>query len=205
MDDDRGSSDASEAVERPAAPIPWWAGSRARLPALLACLALAVLGLLHSRTGVFSAASETAPSWQRCIPDVPPLATVELPALRSLRDSLLPVMAPLGRSRYAAGTVSTEVAWSDNSPEPLGSSRLGGGLWPASYEMRTWASNGDDIVAEVFLFADSKRLCSLSAGNDRLSSRILNPQSAHPPSADSTTAAVTRARSSSSMTYGGIV
>src|SRR5450759_5213562 len=138
MDDDRGSSDASEAVQRPAAPIPWWAGSRARLPALLTCLALAVLGLLHSRTGVFSAASETAPSWQRCIPLAPPLATVELPALRSLPDRLLTVMAHLGRSRYAAGTVSTEVAWSDNSPESLRSSRPGGGLWPASYEMRTW-------------------------------------------------------------------
>jgi hypothetical protein len=155
MDSSGRPPDASAAVARTAAPSPWWAGSRARLSALLACLVLALLGLLHGRAGVFSAAGEPSPSWRRCIPPVPPLATVDFPGLYSLRGSLLGVMSPLARVRYAAGIVSTEVAWSDNSPARLRSSRLEGGLWPASYEMRTWAGNGEDIVADVFQFASA--------------------------------------------------
>jgi len=70
------------------------------------------------------------------------------------------VMAPLSRSRYEWGTVPPEVVWTDNSPQSIGASEADG-LWPASYEMRSWvtdpllAPERDDIAADVFLFADS--------------------------------------------------
>ena len=31
------------------------------------------------------------------------------------------------------------------------------GLWPAGYEMRQWARDGDDIVADVFVFAQTSQ------------------------------------------------
>jgi hypothetical protein len=185
MDPSGRPPDASAAFARTAAPGPWWAGSRARLSALLTCLVLALLGLLHDRAGVFSSAGEPSPSWRRCIPLVPPLATVDFPGLYSLRESLLGVMAPLNRVRYAAGTVSTEVAWSDNSPVRLRSSRLEGGLWPASYEMRTWAGGGEDIVVDVFQFATAGQARSFfeQAASARCRQAATEREASRPPRA----------------------
>jgi hypothetical protein len=57
--------------------------------------------------------------------------------------------------------VPTNAVWSDNSPE--GPSQAGG-LWPAGYEMRRWAPDAewgasyhDDIVGDVFLFAEPQQ------------------------------------------------
>ncbi|HWW90196.1 MAG TPA: hypothetical protein VNY35_05380 [Solirubrobacteraceae bacterium] len=154
--------------------------ARTRLLLLLACLSVAVVALLQPRTGVFSSGS-SKDGRPACIPPVAQLARVNLGQVGRLRASLLAVMAPLARRRYAWGTVPATVAWTDNSPESLRSSRGRDGLWEASYEMRTWARNGDDIGADVFLFANAPQARSFldmaasirchRAGTERYGSR----------------------------------
>ena len=137
--------------------LPWWMGSRARLAVLLVCLGAALLGLTVSRTGLLSAAEEPSaePRAGGCVrPAPPPLLTVDFQQLKALRAGLLAVMAPLALGRYEWGIASLKDAWSDNSPQDLRSARLSGERWPGSYAMRAWAS-GDDVVSEVFLFADA--------------------------------------------------
>jgi hypothetical protein len=148
-----GSSEGSADL---ATRLEWWMSGRARLLVLLACLTVAVVALLQARTGVLSGAGSTD-GRTACIPAVPQLARADLAQLRRLRASLLPIMAPLARRRYAWGPVPGTVAWTDNAPESLRSSRGPDGLWEASYEMRTWARNGDDIGADVFLFAGARQ------------------------------------------------
>jgi hypothetical protein len=54
---------------------------------------------------------------------------------------------------YEEGTVSGSSFWSDDSPSgPTVSARA---RREAGYEMRWWAPNGDDVVADVLLFASS--------------------------------------------------
>lgn len=141
---------------------PWWSARRIRLAALLLCLALCVLALLGSHNGAISVGSaSTSPSRGACPPDSPPpLRTVSLAGLASLRASLLPVMQPLARARYAWGIVPAEVAWTDNPPSSIRSSKIDG-LWPGSYEMLSWTTDPqlapaqDDLGASVFLFANA--------------------------------------------------
>jgi len=138
--------------------VPWWIGRQARLALLLACLLAALLALLSTRTDVFSAAAsgEHNPrSWCGYVP--PALASVPFGEVRQLRAGLLAVMEPLSPVRYAYGPVAPEVVWSDNPPTSF-SSRRTSWLWPASFEMRTWAADPrlagtvEDVVADVFLF-----------------------------------------------------
>ncbi|HEY2397931.1 MAG TPA: hypothetical protein VGH78_02965 [Solirubrobacteraceae bacterium] len=143
--------------------LPWWLARRARLLALLACLAAAGAGLLHSRTGLFEGGSASGYSGHGCPPATPPLQMVGLGQVVALRRSLLPLIAPLSRSRYAWGTASPDVAWTDNAPTELPWSRSTGDLWPASYEMRVWMANRDDVVADVFLFTSERRAAAYFA------------------------------------------
>jgi hypothetical protein len=130
-------------------------GQRARLSVLLTCLGAAILGLVGTRTSVFSAGSATSrDAYVECVPGaLPPLASVDFHQLLQLRASLLGMMSSVGGRRYAGGTVTLESMWTDNPPQRLRLSRSPRGLWPAGYEMRRWAPNGDNIVADVFLFA----------------------------------------------------
>jgi hypothetical protein len=141
-------------------PLPWWANSRIRLPSLLVCLGLAVIALLTSGTHIFSGSGGSAnAAGASCVPKTPPLMSLPLSEIERLRNGLRAVMAPIARSRYAWGTVSVEQPWLDDTPQRLAGSRLADGLWPASYEMRSWAANprlamrGDDIAADAFMFA----------------------------------------------------
>jgi hypothetical protein len=81
----------------------------------------------------------------------------------ALRRSLLPLIEPLSRRRYAWGTPSPDVAWTDDAPAGLGSSRSSGGRWPASYEMRVWVANRDDVAVDVFLFATERQAAAYFA------------------------------------------
>ncbi len=158
----RRRHDASESARTAPALVPWWLGRRVRLPVLLVCLGIAVFALLGSHNSILSrgsGSSAASPDW--CVPVTPPpLRNVPWRQVEDLRASLLPVMAPLARSRYAWGIVSAEDVWTVNSPQSIRSSEMDG-LWPASYEMRSWAIDPqlapeqDDIVADVFLFAAS--------------------------------------------------
>jgi hypothetical protein len=154
--------DAAESTGKVPTQGPGWLGKRVRLPVLVTCLGIAIFALLTSHSSILSptsASSAAAPA--TCGPPTPPpLRKVSGRQLEALRASLLIVMARLSRSRYEWGTVSPEVAWTDNSPQSISASETDG-LWPASYEMRSWvtdpllAPERDDIAADVFLFADS--------------------------------------------------
>jgi hypothetical protein len=139
---------------------PWWYQRRFRLPLLLGCLGLTLSALIA--TGSLQSAG-SAPSRRACVPTPPPLPSVRLSTLVELHASLLGVMKPLARARYSWGTVLPEDAWSDNYPRSLAASRQAGRLWPASWEMRSWtsdpqlASAQDDVVADVFLFAEERQ------------------------------------------------
>ena len=127
---------------------------RTRLSLLLACLGLASLGLITSRSSIFSAANGEPQTALWCIPGrLPQLATVDLDHLARLRAALLPVMEPIGRRRYAWGTIGPENMWSDNAPQKIASARVGAERWLAGFEMRTWAGGGNDIAASVLEFA----------------------------------------------------
>ncbi|HEV2923197.1 MAG TPA: hypothetical protein VGW98_04125 [Solirubrobacteraceae bacterium] len=144
-----GSADLATRLE-------WWMSRRIRLLVLLACLTAVVLALLHAGTGVFSSTALKS-ARLACNPVVPQLARANFGQIRRLRASLLGIMAPLARRRYAWGPVPATVAWTDNPPESFRSSRGDDGQWEASYEMRAWARNGDDIGADVFLFAGARQ------------------------------------------------
>jgi hypothetical protein len=76
-----------------------------------------------------------------------------------LRLSVLALMKPLARSRYAWGIVQASDAWTDDLPESLRASARDG-LWPASFEMRSWTTDPqlapalDDVSADALQFAD---------------------------------------------------
>jgi len=126
---------------------------RTRLSLLLACLGLASLGLITSRSSIFSSANGESQTAHWCVPSrLPELATVDLDHLARLRAALLPVMEPIGRRRYAWGTIGPENMWSDNAPQKIASAQAGAGRWLAGFEMRTWAPGGDDIAASVLEF-----------------------------------------------------
>jgi hypothetical protein len=134
-----------------------------RLVVLLACLLAALAALLGTRTNVFSAAAsgeEKPRSWCGYVP--PALASVPFDEVAQLRASLLAVIAPLSRARYAWGSAAPEALWNDRAPTPL-SAHSQERLWPASYEMRVWTPNPqlqgtfDDVVADVFSFASSRQ------------------------------------------------
>jgi hypothetical protein len=155
MSDDQ-PPDASTAPEMSPTRVPWWMGPRVRLSALLVCLAATVVALLGTNTSAFSTGGGSSGGARPgCIPaTVPALASVRLDGIKELRADLLRVMTPIG-PRYEWGTVSPASAWSDNSPQKLPQSGLTTNRWPGSYEMRAWARDRDDVVADVFLFADA--------------------------------------------------
>ncbi|MFZ1156092.1 MAG: hypothetical protein WAN93_14440 [Solirubrobacteraceae bacterium] len=154
MKDDRRPPDGSAAFGHVAARVPWWISKQARLSALLACLGLAVLGLAISSTNIFSGNNAVLASFPAgCPPAVAPVVNVRLGQLAQLRASLLPTIVPLGGRRYAAGIVTPDSMWSDDPPQKLILSRSASGGWPAAYEVRQWAGDGDDVAADVFLFA----------------------------------------------------
>lgn len=135
--------------------IPWWASHLARLAVLLTFLGVAVAGLVGTNTSVFSAGGGASRHiYAGCVPSVSyPLVSVDFSRLAELRAGLLLVMARVGGRRYANGIVTVDSMWSDNPPQRVLLARSSHGLWPAGYEMRQWASDGDDIVADVLLFA----------------------------------------------------
>jgi hypothetical protein len=135
------------------------AHKRVRLAVLLTCLGALVLyalatrtDLLHGDEGVAQGSAVTGLGV--CSGRTPSVVNVGLWQLAELRASLLQVSVLIGGRRYAEGAVSGENAWSDEPPQSVGSSAasLSGG-----YEVRWWASNGDDVVADVFQFAGPRQ------------------------------------------------
>lgn len=85
------------------------------------------------------------------VPAVTPVNSTELTLLRS---SLSGVMGTTDGRLYDGGIVTSANVWSDNAPVKNVADELrASGKVPGAYEMRWWASSGDDIVADVFRFS----------------------------------------------------
>jgi len=121
----------------------------ARLALLLACLVALAAYLLLSRVLNTSPTAAACPSGEAG--EVVRVAPSGLSALRAAVMGVMPQR--LGRL-YEEGTVLAANAWSDNEPSPPPLSPTA--PRPAAYEMRWWAPNRDDIVADVFVFANAR-------------------------------------------------
>lgn len=128
---------------------------------LLACVLAALLAhLLVGGEGGSHRASLAG-----CVTGAPEVSRVAPARLGALRASVARVLPQRVGRLYEEGTVVASDAWSDDSPEPPPVSatapRHGG------YEMRWWAPNGDDVAADVFVFATAgaaQRFLALAGG-----------------------------------------
>lgn len=152
----------------------WWLSQRIRLALLLACLGVAIVALLGTRTSLLSASgigsggrAEGASTW--CAPHgLPTLASIDLRELLELRAGVLAVFAISGGRGYTGGVTNPEDMWSDDSPLGPRASRLANGLWPAGYEVRWWTRDYD-LVADVLVFGapgEAREFFEEAAGSD---------------------------------------
>jgi hypothetical protein len=78
-----------------------------------------------------------------------------------LREAVARVLPGRVGRLYEEGTVSSQDVWRDSDPSPPAVSRTA--RRPAGYEMRWWAPNNDDIVADVFVFSSQARAAAFLA------------------------------------------
>ncbi|MGH2904856.1 MAG: hypothetical protein ACRDK7_14935 [Solirubrobacteraceae bacterium] len=141
--------------------VPWWAGPWVRLTALLSCLAVLVLYVLGTWSGVLGDGTDAGPSrtggaWAVGCParGAPPVVSVAPGRLAELREGLRHVVQvdAVPRRLYSLGTITSENAWTDNYPQRDATSLPEGARVPAAYEMRWWITR-TDLVADVFVFS----------------------------------------------------
>lgn len=126
----------------------WGAWRKARLWVLLACLAGLLAYLIWP--------GANAPKLAACAGGrgAPEVRRVAASYLSGLRESVARVVPERLARLYEEGTIVAASAWSDEEPSPPSVSPAA--KRPAGYEMRWWAPNGDDIVADVLSFASPK-------------------------------------------------
>jgi hypothetical protein len=137
------------------------AWQRARLLVLLACLA----GLIS----YLAWPGASAPKLAACVGGrgAPEVRRVPAGYLSGLRESVARVVPERLARLYEEGTIIATSAWSDEEPSPPPVAPTA--KRPAGYEMRWWAPNGDDIVADALSFNSPKaagRFIAL-AGSER--------------------------------------
>lgn len=127
--------------------------ARARLVALLAVLGGLAAYLLLTHV-LSSGSSSPLSALSACLPrHRPQVERVAPRALGPLREAVVRVLPErLGRL-YEEGTIESANAFNDDFPLPPPVSATQ--ARPGGYEMRWWAPNGDDIVADVFVFASA--------------------------------------------------
>jgi hypothetical protein len=86
---------------------------------------------------------------------VPEVESVPPKEIGGLREDVARALPQRVGRLYEEGTVRASVAWSDEEPAPPATSPQA--PRPAGYEMRWWAPNGDDVVADVLVFASDSR------------------------------------------------
>jgi hypothetical protein len=139
----------------------------------------AAVGLLAA-TRSHSSARQSA---SRCIggTSVPEVQSVAPNEIGGLREDVARALPQRVGRLYEEGTVRASVAWSDEEPAPPATSPLA--RRPAGYEMRWWAPNGDDVVADVLVFASesqAKRYLAL-ASSARCHDQAARGLPLHPP------------------------
>jgi hypothetical protein len=163
---------------------------RARLALLTAVLVSLAVYATTGGTGPFGVGrgSATDQAGTGCPAGATPaLATVGLTRLLALRARLDRTMAGFepGLRPYEEGLVPTASAWTD--AEPVAGARPPSGTWPAGYEMRWWLQSGDDLVADVFVFAGPRQAHDFSVlvrrprcgSSTRVVSAAPTPEGAH--------------------------
>lgn len=85
----------------------------------------------------------------------PEVIRVAPTALSPLREDVARVVPERVARLYEEGTVVAASAWTDEEPAPPAVSPRASR--PGGYEMRWWAPNGDDVVADVLVFSNSAR------------------------------------------------
>ena len=116
---------------------------------------------LAARTSVFGTTSATAGGGASLVANcpsqtVPSVEDVSVATLRGLREDLRGVMFGRERRLYEQGVATSSDAWSDSEPGKH-TALPAGARDPGGYEMRWWAADNDDVVADVFVFADTSR------------------------------------------------
>jgi hypothetical protein len=126
----------------------WRASQRIRLALLLSCCLALALWLAAARTGALSHATARVPLCPGA--DAPHVVQVSAAELGELRASVARALPDRIGRLYEEGAVDGFDFWSDDSPSPpptiAATPRSGG------YELRWWAPNRDDVVADVLLF-----------------------------------------------------
>jgi hypothetical protein len=153
-----------------------------RLFAAVVCACL--LGLLAYLVFGRSTDSDTSRRLAACAgqgaPGVLSVAPQKLGRLRASVARVLPQR--LGRL-YEEGTIVGSTIWTDASP--AGPTVSPTAKRPAGYEMRWWAPNGDDLVADVLEFADPATAARFMqrASGDRCGHVTLSGSASRPPQA----------------------
>ncbi len=139
-----------------------WEDWRARLPVLLICLAALLLYIVVDKphffaTGVTNSEISATGIWARGCPsnDAPQAEQINRTQLPELRTATNRVMRGRHGRVYEVGIVNADVVWSDSSPQPGTVAFRMASRVPAAYEMRWWAPNKDDVVADIFVFLRS--------------------------------------------------
>lgn len=116
---------------------------------LLACLAGVLAFLLLDHGGGDPGPRLSGACFGEGAPRVLRVASKDLGGLRATVARVLPER--FGRL-YEEGTIGGSSFWTDAAPS--GPAVDPGELRPGGYEMRWWAPNGDDLVADVLVFAN---------------------------------------------------
>jgi hypothetical protein len=88
---------------------------------------------------------------------VPSVEFVRLAYLSAMRAEVRGIMSGRNGRLYGLGVVDSEEPWSDSEPQRHFSSRGEKTRVSGAFEMRWWAPNGDDIVADAFAFSTTQR------------------------------------------------
>ena len=120
---------------------------RLKLAVLLGCAAGLIVFAILDRGGILGHARASCPG-----DGAPEVAQVAPSRLGTLRTSIAGVLPGRVGRLYEEGPVTASNAFTDN--EPLAPAVSPTARRPAGYEMRWWSPNRDDIVADVFEFAD---------------------------------------------------
>jgi hypothetical protein len=146
--------------------LPWWAGTPMRLLLVLALLGILIF-VISGQHGAGASSSEQprSPDARRYCASTPPaLARVSVAQFQALSEGLAAVVSEVGGREYAAGVVPASAIWSDDGPSQVWRPDAADGLLPGGVETRRWApdpqwgaSFKDDIVGDVFLFAEPRQ------------------------------------------------
>lgn len=135
-----------------------WLDHRSVRLTLLAALMMALIVYgVATRADIFATHAATTKVGSsllgNCLAQAPPpVESISRATLRELREDLRRVMFGRARRLYELGVAASSYAWSDSEPGKH-TSLPPAPRDPGGYELRWWATGGDDVVADAFVFA----------------------------------------------------